>query len=151
LDATFHYNRGIALQNQHQTDAAIKDFSEALNITASFFRANISRALALVEKGDLDAAIADYTRAMEFDPKDASIYFGRGAAKQKKKDLEGALLDYDKAIELDASNALAYASRGVVKALLHKPDYAADFETAFRLDPSLRASYGQFYQQRRKP
>ena len=82
---------------------------------------------------------------------DSSIYFGRAAARQKKKDLEGALFDYSKTIELDHSNALAYASRGVVKLLLLKSDYAADFETAFRLDASLRATFGKFYEQRSKP
>jgi len=34
---------------------------------------------------------------------------------------------------------------------LKKPDSAADFEAAFRLDPSLKASYGKFYEGRRKP
>jgi len=31
-----------------------------------------------------------------------------------------------------------------LKVLLKKPDYAADVETAFRLDPSLGAKYSQF-------
>jgi tetratricopeptide (TPR) repeat protein len=104
-----------------------------------------------LEKGDLDGAIADYTRALEFETNDASLFYGRGSARQKKNDLEGALADYTKTIELDPSHALAYANRGVVKVLLKKSDYAADFETAFRLDPSLKASYSKFYEDRRKP
>jgi hypothetical protein len=35
--------------------------------------------------------------------------------------------------------------------LLKKPDAAADFETAFRLNPSLKARYGEFYEKRRQP
>src|SRR6185436_6105384 len=125
--------------------------SEALKLFPDFYKANMSRAVALFEKGDFDVAIADYTRALEFEANDSSIYFGRGAARQKKNDLEGALADYSKAIELDPSHALAYANRGVVKVLLKKSDYAADFEAAFRLDPSLRANYSKFYEGRRKP
>jgi Flp pilus assembly protein TadD len=102
-------------------------------------------------KGDLDGAIADYTRALEFDSNDASLYYGRGAARQKKNDLDGALADYTKTIELDQTQALAYANRAVVKVLLKRADYSTDFETAFRLDPSLKASYIKFYQNRRKP
>jgi Flp pilus assembly protein TadD len=148
---SFYYNRGIALQNQHQIDAAIKDFSDALKIFPDFYKANISRAVALLEKGDLDGAIADYTHAIQFEPNDASLYYGRGATRQKKNDLEGALADYTKTIELDQRHALAYANRGVVKVLLKQSDYAADFETAFRLDPSLKASYMKFYENRRRP
>lgn len=104
-----------------------------------------------MDKGDLDGAITDYTRALEFESNDAAIFYGRGSARQKKNDLEGALADYTKTIELDPSHALTYANRGVVKVLLKKSDYALDFEAAFRLDPSLRASYSKFYEGRRKP
>jgi Flp pilus assembly protein TadD len=104
-----------------------------------------------LEKGDLDGANADYTRAMQFEPNDTSLFFGRATARQKKNDFDGALADYTKTIELDASHALAYANRGVVKVLLKRPDYAADFEAAFRLNPSLRASYSKFYESRRRP
>jgi Flp pilus assembly protein TadD len=148
---SFYYNRGIALQNQHQTDAAIDDFSAALKLDPDFHKANISRAVALLEKGDFDGAIADYTRAVQFEAYDASLFFGRATARQKKNDFEGALADYTKTIELDPSHALAYANRGVVKVLLKKSDYAADFESAFRLNPSLKASYSKFYESRRKP
>lgn len=104
-----------------------------------------------MEKGDLDGAIADYTRAIQFEATDAALFYGRATARQKKNDLEGALADYTKTIELDPTHALAYANRGVVKALLKKPDAAADFEAAFRLNPSLRVTYSEFYEKRRKP
>lgn len=148
---SFYYNRGIALQNQRQTDAAIKDFSEALKLTPSFYRTNINRAVAFFEKGDFDGAIADYSRALEFEEKDAALFYGRATALQKKNDLEGALADYTKTIELDPKHALAYANRGVVKVLLQKSEASADFEAAFRLDPSLKARYNEFYEKRRKP
>jgi tetratricopeptide (TPR) repeat protein len=104
-----------------------------------------------LEKGDLDGAIADYTRALQFEPKDTSLFYGRATARQKKNDLEGALADYTKTIELDPTHALAYANRGVVKVLLKSSDASADFEAAFRLNPSLKASYSEFYEKRRKP
>ena len=88
---------------------------------------------------DLDGAIADYTRALQFEATDAALFYGRATARQKKNDLEGALVDYTKTIEFDPTHALAYANRGVVKVLLKKPDAAADFESAFRLNPSLKA------------
>jgi len=122
-----------------------------LKLDPEFHKANINRAVALLEKGDLDGAIADYTRAMQFEVNDASLFFGRATARQKKNDFDGALADYSKTIELDASHALAYANRGVVKALLKRSDYAADFEAAFRLNPSLRTSYSKFYESRRQP
>ncbi len=139
------------MQHQQQIDAAISDFSEALRLSPKFYKANINRAVALLEKGDLDGAIADYTRALEFEPNDPAIYYGRGVARRKKNDLEGALADYSKTIELDQRHALAYAHRGVVKVLLKHPDAGADFEAAFRLDPSLKATYNEFYEKRRKP
>ena len=68
---TFYYNRGIALQNQRQTDAAINDFSEALKLASKFHKANVSRAIALLEKGDVDGAIAE-------DPLESSDQPGTG-------------------------------------------------------------------------
>jgi tetratricopeptide (TPR) repeat protein len=114
-----------------------------------FARLNASRQVP--KTADLDGAIADYTRALQFESNDASIFYERGTARQKKNDLAGALADYSKTIEIDPTHASAYANRGVVKVLLQKSDAEADFEAAFRLDPSLRASYGQFYEKRRKP
>ena len=99
----------------------------------------------------MDGAIADYTRALEFKTDDAAIYYGRGSARQKKKDLDGALADYTKTIEMDPKHALAYANRGVVKSLQQKPGACEDFETAFRLDSSLRATYREFFEKRRRP
>lgn len=122
-----------------------------MKLAPKFHKANVSRAVALLEKGDVDAAIADYTRALEFEPNDASLFYGRAAARQTKNDLEGALADYSKTIELAATHALAYANRGVVKALLKKSDATADFETAFRLDPSLKPRYKEFYEKHRSP
>ena len=149
--ANYYYNRGIALQATKQIRRCNKDLSTTLVLNPEFFEANINRAVALLEKGDLDGAIADYSRALQYKTDDVAIYYGRGSASQKKKDLQGALTDYTKAIQIDPKHALAYANRAVVKVLLKKPDASADFETAFRLDPSLRTSYREFYEKRRKP
>lgn len=93
------------------------------------------------------------TAAIELQPGNFENYFNRGIAlfNKKKKDLEGALADYTKTIEIEQTHALAFANRGVVKVLLKKSDAAADFETAFRLNPSLKARYGEFYEKRRQP
>ena len=134
-------NRGLERQNNGDLDGAIADYTTALT-----FKSKPHVQAALLEKGDLDGAIADYTRALEFESNDASIFYGRATARQKKNDLEGALADYTKTIELDPKHALAFANRGVVKTLLKKPDASADFEAAFRLDPSLKATYNEFYE-----
>lgn len=147
-------NRGLERQSSGDLDGAIADYTKALSLKtkpAVLATAYNNRAVALFEKGDLDGAIADYTRALQFEANDASIFYGRGTARQKKNDLDGALADYTKAIELDQTHALAYANRGVVKVLLQKSDASADFEMAFRLAPSLKATYNQFYEKRRKP
>jgi len=132
-------------------DDAIKDFTAVLSISPDFYLANVNRAVALLEKGDLDGAIADYTRALQFKTDDAAIYYGRGSARQKKKDFAGALADYTKTISIDPRHALAYANRGVVKSLQKMSDADADFEMAFRLDPSLKTTYREFSEKRRRP
>jgi len=92
--------------------------------------------------------MADYNQALELKP-DAGVYYARATARQSKEDLSGALADYSKAIELNPRLAQAYANRGVIETLQGKKAEARqDFERAFLIDPSLRATFKSFIENR---
>lgn len=71
--ANAYLNRGLIQSDRGKTDAAISDFTKALRIEDSNFRALANRALEYEKKGDLKAALADINRAIEMEPKNGYI------------------------------------------------------------------------------
>lgn len=88
------------------TDAAIKDYTAALEMAAKFIDAFINRGQSRQSQQNFDGAIADYDRAIGLKP-NAGVYYARATVRQAKNDLNGALSDYSKAIELDPPLARA--------------------------------------------
>jgi tetratricopeptide (TPR) repeat protein len=69
--------------------------------------------------------------------------------RQAKQDLNGALAEYSKAISLDPNLAQAYSSRAVIETLQGRKDEAIqDFEKAFKIEPSLRHTFREFFEKR---
>jgi lipoprotein NlpI len=86
-------------------DAAIADYTQALEINPKNTDAYANRALARLEKGDTTGALADDTRALELNPKNPGIYADRAIARQIYGDFSDALADYDKVIELNPDDS----------------------------------------------
>ncbi|HZL38375.1 MAG TPA: tetratricopeptide repeat protein [Tepidisphaeraceae bacterium] len=115
--------RGSAEQAKGDTDAAIADFTkavqrapptptDALVLSGSLAYNYKVRASAKLFRGDFDGAIADCTKAVELRPGESVPAFGeiyriRGDARKAKGDLRGANADHAKAIELKYSPAKA--------------------------------------------
>ena len=61
-------------------DPAIADFTQAIKLTRSLFRAYYNRRIGYYEKGEFEKAIADYSEAARLNPKYAEAFYGRGCA-----------------------------------------------------------------------
>ena len=124
--------------NKGDYDAAIADYTKAIESDPTLPTPYINRGLARQAKGDVDGALADDDKAIELNPNYAAAYHNRGLAKMDKHDYDGAIADYTRAIELSPNFAVAYYNRSLAEQA--KGDAAgalADHNKAIKLAPQL--------------
>jgi tetratricopeptide (TPR) repeat protein len=89
LDPKFslaYYQRGSALYEKQNLDAAIADFGEAVRINPNFDLAFYHRGLAWRDKREYDKAINDFSEAIRLGAKNAPAFDNRGLAYRMKGD-----------------------------------------------------------------
>jgi protein O-mannosyl-transferase len=109
-----HYNLGIALNEQGDTDGAIAHYRQALELRPSYAEAHYNLGRLLVQNGRLDEAISHYEKALEINPADAEAHNNLGAALFASGRVDEAIAHYRKALAIrrgyaDASCNLADA------------------------------------------
>lgn len=122
-------------------DAAIRDFSTAIELWPTDADSYIGRALALVYRSsvldwnDFRLALDDLDRAVHFEPRHADAYATRASILYRFGKVESALPDAAEAIRLDAWFPPNYMTRAAIHWHLgHRALAAADFDFAERLD-----------------
>jgi tetratricopeptide (TPR) repeat protein len=133
-------NRGKALLDEGEPDAAIAELDRALAVNNNLAEAYFYRGVAYNDgKQDYDRAIADYTSAIRLNPNLAEAYYNRGVMyNDGKQDYDRAIADYTQAIRINLNYADAYYNRGVTYND-GKQDYdraIADFEAALKINPN---------------
>ena len=78
--ARFYGNRGNALKELKQLDAAVASYDKAIAINPDDMEAYNNRGLVLQELKQPDAAVASYDRAIAIRPDFAEAYYNRGNA-----------------------------------------------------------------------
>lgn len=106
-------NRGVIHRREYALEAAVADFTLAIELYPNYAVAYNNRGFAYRAMGDLDAAIADYSKAIEILPTYYVAYGNRSNAYGEKGDLDRAIADCDKVIELVPVDAMAYYNRGI--------------------------------------
>jgi len=146
------YERGLVHERNKRFEAALADFSKAIELDPKFTEAYFSRSAIYAghpKPGmrDYSKAIADLTKLLDIEPKGFSARFNRGLYYEYIEEYDNSIADYTKLIEgdtdfsrcgdgKDMSLARAHHYRGRTY-LWHKKDYAkavADFDAALRLD-----------------
>ena len=113
-----HMQRGIELAQQKNYDAAVAEFTKAIEANAKDARGYTNRgtayrqaAQAAQAAGDsagaatrYSSALADFSKAIEVAPKDEVAYRERGMTAVMQNQFDAAMPDFDKAIELLETN-----------------------------------------------
>src|SRR5437667_7298967 len=115
-----HYNLGIVLRDQGETDQAIAHYRQAVALRPDYAEAHYNLGRALVEKGKVDDAIAHYERALAINPADAEAHNNLGATLFLNGRVEDAIAHYQKALAIRPD--YADASCNLANALLSKGD-----------------------------
>jgi tetratricopeptide (TPR) repeat protein len=89
-----YYERGEANRRLRDFEAAIADYTQALELDPAYTDALIARAAAYYALEDFEAAIADYTRAIERDPNNPPLYLSRGSAYHELGDEANTARDF---------------------------------------------------------
>jgi tetratricopeptide (TPR) repeat protein/serine/threonine protein kinase len=138
-----YFCRGNAYRNLGRYEAAVLDYSRALELSPNKATAWNNRAAAYKDLGKPEKALADYTRAVDLDPKHAIAWHGRGLVHSRLGQPEKALADFSRAIELNPKDAVARYNRGDLLLERGEPEKAlADFNTAIELRPRYALAWG---------
>ena len=130
-----------AFENE-EYDAAIGDFSRAIDRDSNDVEAYNLRGRAYTRLEDFDNALADFAEAEKIDPDDAETYFNRGILHRNQEEYNDAIIDFDKTINLQSDHAEAFYFLGQAKYNLRQYRAAeADFAQATNLNPN----YGEAF------
>jgi len=78
--------QGVANMEKELYNEAIKDFTQAIDLLATFADAYINRGRIYTLQKDLKKALADFNQAVMFDPLNAEIYYWRAQVWKEKDD-----------------------------------------------------------------
>jgi predicted O-linked N-acetylglucosamine transferase (SPINDLY family) len=140
--AEAYSNRGNALEELKQFDAALASYDKAIALKPDFAEAYSNRGNTLKDLKQFDAAVASYDKAIALKPDFVEAYSNRGVALQELKQFAAAVASYDKAIALKLDYAKAYSNRGIALEELKQFDAAlASYDKAIALKPDFAEAY----------
>ncbi|MCX6907539.1 MAG: tetratricopeptide repeat protein [Verrucomicrobia bacterium] len=132
-----YVGRADAYRRRGEIDAAIGDYTRAIELKPDYAKAYAWRGYGYGVKRDDQRAAQDFARAIELDRSDPLPYSCRGLASIARGSYDSAIADFNKAIEMKPANADDYANRAL--AYCCKNDYARaveDYSRAIELRPT---------------
>ena len=111
--AALFANRCAELTNMQESDKAIEDCSQAIQLNPNGADAFSNRGGAYRAKGQYDRAIEDLNQAIRLNPNLADAFYNRGIAYRRKGQYDRAIDDYSQAIRLNPNYAAAFYNRGL--------------------------------------
>jgi Tfp pilus assembly protein PilF len=110
--AAVHFNRGIALHAQGETDEAIAEYREAIRIRPDYYEARCNLSNALADRGKLDESIAEIRRAIRIKPELAVLHYTLGVGLDENGQRDEAVAAYREAIRIRPDYAEAHYNLG---------------------------------------
>ncbi len=104
--AQVYYDRGVAYDEKGDYDAAIGDFTQAINLRPDIFLGYHLRGMAHIDKGDFNSAVADFTQAIRRAPDYGPAYEKRGWAYFELEKVDETWQDAEKACDLGQCDLL---------------------------------------------
>lgn len=98
-------NRGVALYQMGQMEAAVEAFSRAVALAPAYADAYNNRGIAYMAMQNYQAAENDFTRVLELMPLRVETYIDRGVARKNLWRHHEALEDYQRALLIDPQHA----------------------------------------------
>ena len=139
-------SHGYVKQRERQYEAAIKHYTDALQLNPDLAEIYHNRGTLQNLLGHSESAIADWDAALARNPDFTEAYFNRGAAKTTLGDFEGGIVDCSTAIERNPDAAPAYYNRAQARmALKRYTEGIEDYDKALSIGLSEADAYGAYY------
>jgi len=123
--AYYYWLRGDILEKSIKREAAIADYTKALEIDPNYMRVYRARSSLYMWEEKYNLALADINLEIEKSSVSSPYsYWLRGEILEKMGDKEKAIQDFSKAIEIDTTYTLAYRSRAIIYEGMKKYDLA---------------------------
>lgn len=128
---------GTQKMQQGQYEAAVKDFTQAVQLDPDAAAIYVNRGLAQHRMGDLGAAAQDYDKAIALNPQLAEAYNNRSHVRFEQKQYEAALEDANSAVALKSTLAEARLNLANARLALNNPQGAVeDYTLGIQLNPA---------------
>jgi tetratricopeptide (TPR) repeat protein len=138
------YQQGVSKYEVGKFQAAVEDFTQAIELYPQNALAYNRRGDAFYRLGDYQKAQADSSQAILLNPQDANAYYDRGFSLYELGKYKEAIADYTQAIKLDSKNPYSYYGRGLTWMKLKDNKGAiGDFSKAIALKPDYIEAYLQ--------
>jgi len=136
-ETAYYHDRGVArAEIGGEDDAAIDDFTKALDMNPTDADSWYYRAILERRKNRNAEAIADLTKTIIIRPDWASATYTRGLVYYKSGRYAEAVKDFTRTLELMPKEAAAYYNRGLAYAKTDDLDRAiADYTSALKINP----------------
>ncbi len=136
------YNRSVAYADQGQSDRAIEDYTQAIQINPDYSTAFTNRGNAYAAKGQYDRAIEDYDEAIRLNPNYAKAFDNRGAAYHDKSqhDRAVAAITTRPSRSIRSNAAALDIPRRAYDDKRQQTAPLTDYNEALRLDPRTAAA-----------
>ena len=133
-----YVEQGDECFNKQLYDAAIENYSQALQIHNSDANVYYKRGNVFYCLKDYSQAIADFIQAININPNFAKAYIKSGLTRYKLADYYGAIEDYTQAIRINSYDAIAFQNRGDVRSIIGDSQGAIeDYTQARKINPHL--------------
>ncbi|MEO1428189.1 MAG: tetratricopeptide repeat protein [Cyanobacteria bacterium J06633_8] len=131
-----YVKQGDECFNKKLYDAAIENYSQALQIHHSDANTYYKRGNVFYCLKDYSQAIADFTQAININPNFAKAYIKSGLTRYQLADYYGAIEDYTQAIRINSYDAEAFQNRGDIRSFLGDSQGAIeDYTQAGKINP----------------
>ena len=128
---------GLALLYKKDYPGAVKAFSDALDLDATFVESRNNRGVAYLQSGKWDEAEADFQAVLDGPPtaEKVNAHFNLGLLQEKRGQYRDAEREYSLAIADSPENTAAYRARGLARMKLELSSQALeDFLVVLKAD-----------------
>ncbi len=110
--ARAHNNLGVLYKKMGFIDAAIREYTTAIQIKPGYSEAHSNLANAYIDKGYFKEAITEYKRSIEISPFNETAHFNLGVAYGKMGLSRNAEIEYENVIRINNNNPHAHNNLG---------------------------------------